>query len=178
VPDPPRRVVLVGFMGAGKSTVGPLVAARLGWAFLDMDPHIEARAGHTIAEIFRDRGEPAFRALERAVAEEVGRRSRLVVAAGGGAFAQPDTREALRQDALTVWLRCEISTIEARIPADGRRPLAANRDIMRALLAERDPSYQLADVAVEASSGTPESVADEVVRRVRARGIEDRETAG
>ena len=176
--EPPRRVVLVGFMGAGKSTVGPLVARLLGWGFLDMDTRIEERAGRAIADVFRDQGEPAFRALELEVAEEAASRPRLVIAAGGGAFAQPATREVLQRSAVTVWLRCDPATLLARVPADGLRPLATNRAIMRSLLTEREPSYQLADVVVEASEGTAESVARRVVERLAARGIEGSESAG
>ncbi len=178
MPEPPERVVLVGFMGAGKSTVGPLVARELRWGFLDMDNRIEERAGRAIADVFRDEGEPAFRALELAVAEEAASREHLVIAAGGGAFAQPATREILQQGAVTVWLRCPPETLEARIPADDVRPLAANRAIMRLLLTEREPSYQLADVVVEASEGTAETVARRVIERIVARGIEGNESAG
>jgi len=87
--DRPARVVLVGFMGAGKSTVGPLVAQRLAWTFLDLDDDIEAAAGRTVPEIFATDGEAAFRAAERAAAERAGRRERLVLATGGGAFTVP-----------------------------------------------------------------------------------------
>jgi shikimate kinase len=177
VAEPPQRVVLVGFMGAGKSTVGPLVARGLGWTFLDMDTRIEEEAGCSVAQVFRDRGEPAFRALELEVAREAARRRHAVIAAGGGAFAQPATRDVLREGAITVWLRCDLPTIQARVPADGRRPLAANRAIMRSLLSERESSYQLADETVEASEGSPETVARAVLGRLRARGIEGRETA-
>ena len=172
-PAGPERVVLVGFMGAGKSTIGPLVAERLGWTFLDLDTRIEERTGRRIAELFRDRGEPAFRELERAAAQEAMRQARLVLAAGGGAFAQPATREALQKGSVTVWLRCDLPTILARVPADGRRPLAANRAIMQALLAEREPSYQLSEVVVDASEGTPEAVARQVLEKLGARGIRD-----
>ena len=169
----PERVVLVGFMGSGKSTIGPLVAQGLGWTFLDLDKRIEERTGRGIAELFRDRGEPAFRELERAAAQEAMRQARLVLAAGGGAFAQPATREVLQKGSVTVWLRCDLPTILARIPADGRRPLAANHAIMRALLAEREPSYHLSEVVVDASEGTPEAVARQVLERLGARGIRD-----
>ena len=178
MPEPPKRVVLVGFMGAGKSTVGPLVARVLGWAFLDMDTRIEERAGRAIADVFRDQGEPAFRALELEVAEEAASRPRLVIAAGGGAFAQPATREVLQRSAVTVWLRCDAAILEGRVPANGLRPLAANRAIMRSLLTEREPSYQLADVVVEASEGTAESVARRVVEKLAVRGIEVGKSAG
>jgi len=165
-------------MGAGKSTVGPLVARDLGWDFLDMDTRIEEKAGCAIADVFRDQGEPAFRALELEVAEEAAARTRLVIAAGGGAFVQAATRKVLQRGAVTVWLQCDIATIAARVPADGLRPLATNRAIMRALLTERESSYQLADVAMEASEGTAESIARRVIARLASRGIEGSQSAG
>jgi shikimate kinase len=155
----PARVVLVGFMGAGKSTVGPLVARRLGWEFVDLDDEIEAATGRTAAEIFATDGEAAFRAAERAAAERVCRHEGLVLATGGGAFTVPETRLALQHGALTVWLRCEIDTLLARIPADGSRPLAANRATIRPLLVGREPSYALADLTVDTTRTAPAEVA-------------------
>ena len=166
--EPAERIVLVGFMGSGKSTVGRLVARRLGYAFEDMDGRIEARAGRTIVTIFHDDGEEAFRALEREEARSLVGLPHCVVAAGGGAFARPETRALLQHGAVTVWLRCDLATALARIPADGARPLASNRDIMAPLLAEREPTYRMADVAVDAS-GAPEQVAERVVALVRGR---------
>jgi len=162
-------VVLVGFMGSGKTSVGRLLARRLGYGFEDMDRRIEERAGRTIAEIFRDDGEEAFREREREDALALSRLRDRVVAAGGGAFTRPETRALLREGALTVWLRCDLDRILARVPADGSRPLAGNRDIMRALLAEREPSYRMADVAVDASAGTPREVADRIVGLIEGR---------
>jgi shikimate kinase len=146
-------------MGSGKTAVGRELARRLGWRFEDMDHRIEKRAGRRIAEIFRDEGEEAFREREREEAAVLSGLPRRVVATGGGAFARAATRELLQRRALTVFLECDLETILSRVPLDGSRPLAANRDIMRALLAEREPSYRLADVAVDASSGTPREVA-------------------
>jgi shikimate kinase len=167
-PEAAARIVLVGFMGVGKSTIGRLVARGLGWSFEDMDARIEARAGRAIAEIFREQGEDAFRALERDEARAIGSLTRCVVAAGGGAFAQPATRAILQEGALTVWLRASLQTIVGRVRVDGARPLAGNRDIMRALLAEREPSYRMANVAVDAV-GAPADVADRVLALVRGR---------
>jgi shikimate kinase len=166
VPEQPARVVLVGFMGAGKSTVGRRLARRLGYRFEDMDRRIEARAGRTIARLFRERGEAAFRELEREEASAVQALSNVVVAAGGGAFAQQATRTLLQQGALTVWLQCSLEAAVARLRPDGRRPLAANREIMRALLAEREPSYRQADVAVDTSGRTPRQVVDRIVELI------------
>jgi shikimate kinase len=161
------RVVLVGFMGAGKSTVGPLVAARLGFEFVDMDERVEARAGMPVAEVFEARGEDAFRHEEEAVARELLTRDRLVVAAGGGAFARPETREVLKRNAITVFLQCDLETVLRRVPPDGRRPLAGNREIMHVRLAERESSYREADVTVDASAEGAEAVAERVVSVVR-----------
>jgi len=169
VPERPPRVVLVGFMGSGKTSVGRLLARRLGYGFEDMDRRIEERAGRTIAEIFRDDGEEAFREREREDALALSRLRDRVVAAGGGAFTRPETRALLQEGALTVWLRCDLDRILARVSADGSRPLAGNRGIMRALLAEREPFYRMADVAVDASSGTPREVADRIVGLIEGR---------
>jgi shikimate kinase len=161
--------VLVGFMGAGKSTVGPLLAARLGWDFLDMDARIEERLGMDVASCFRTRGEDAFRAEERAVAHELSDRHHLVVAAGGGAFAGLETREFLKHNALTVWLRVDLAEIVRRVPADGRRPLSGNREIMSSRLAERESAYREADVTVETSDVGPDAVAERIVSALRQR---------
>jgi shikimate kinase len=169
VAELPSRVVLVGFMGSGKSVVGRLVARRLGYRFEDMDRRIEERAGRKVAEIFRDAGEEAFREMEREEARAIAKLRGRVVAAGGGAFARKETRSLLQEGALTVWLRCDLEHILARVPADGSRPLAGNRDIMRALLAEREPSYRMADVVVDASSGTAREVADRIVGLIEGR---------
>jgi shikimate kinase len=169
VPDRPARVVLVGFMGSGKTAVGRLVARRLGYRFEDMDRRIEARAGQPIAAIFREKGEEAFRELEREEARALSELEERVVATGGGAFTRPETRAILQGGALTVWLRCDLETLLARIPPDGARPLAGNRDIMRALLAEREPSYRMADAAVDASAGTPHDVANRIVGLIEGR---------
>jgi shikimate kinase len=165
----PERVVLVGFMGAGKSTVGPLVARRLRWAFVDLDDEIEAAAGRTVPEIFATGGEAAFRAAERAAAERVCTRGRLVLATGGGAFTVPETRRVLQRGALTVWLRCEIDALLARIPADGGRPLAANRATIHPLLVGREPSYALADLTVDTTAAAPAEVA-RIVAEAATRG--------
>jgi shikimate kinase len=167
--SPPGRIVLVGFMGAGKTTVGPLVAAILGWDFIDMDEAIEARTGRSVAALFSELGEDRFRQEERALAAELRSRSRLVVAAGGGAFAQDATRKLLSEGGIAVWLRCDLATILERVEPDGSRPLAANRAIMKNLLADRESSYRLADVAVDSGGAGAEEVARRVVEAVRKR---------
>jgi shikimate kinase len=156
-------------MGSGKTSVGRVLARRLGYRFEDMDHRIEERNGRTIADIFREDGEEAFRELEREEARVLVSLPHRVVAAGGGAFTRAATRALLQEGALTVWLRCDLDRILARVPADGSRPLAGNRDIMRALLAEREPSYRMADVVVDASAGAPREVADRIVGLLEGR---------
>jgi shikimate kinase len=166
VAEQPARIVLVGFMGAGKSAVGRSLARRLKYRFVDLDARIEKRTGRKIAELFREQGEPAFRALELEEAGAVSELEHVVVAAGGGAFVAPATRELLRKGALTVWLQCDFETTLARIRPDGSRPLAGNREIMRALLAEREPSYRQADLTVDTSRRKPREVVDRIVELI------------
>jgi shikimate kinase len=165
---PPSRIVLVGFMGAGKSTVGPLVAEALGWSFLDLDVELARRLGSSIADVFRTRGERVFREEELRLAEDTASLERHVLAAGGGAFAQAATRDALRRGAFTVWLQCGLPAILARIPPDGSRPLAGDRETIRALFAQRESSYREADCSVDAEK-TPDAVARDVVEAYRER---------
>lgn len=162
------RIVLVGFMGAGKSTVGPLLAAKLGWDFVDMDHRVEERLGMSVADAFERLGEPAFRQEEEAVARELLERTQTVVAAGGGAFTQEPTRQLLQQQALALWLRVPLEVAEARIGAGHGRPLAANRARIRGLFALREPSYAGADRIVEVGDGSPDAVAQRVFEVVLA----------
>jgi shikimate kinase len=155
-------------MGAGKTTVGRLLARRLGYRFEDMDRHVEQATGRSIPEIFREDGEEAFRAFEREAARELAATTRCVVATGGGAFTRPDTRALLQHGATTVWLRCDLEVVLSRLADDGSRPLAGNRDIMRALLAERETSYGMADVTVD-GTGPAEDVTDRVLALLRGR---------
>ena len=159
-----ERIDLVGFMGAGKTTVGAALARLLAWGFRDMDGEIEARNALTVAEIFARHGEAFFRAEELRVAREIAGLVRHVVAAGGGAFASPETRDVLRAGAAVVWLRCDLDTLLARIAPDGSRPLASNRETMAALLAEREPTYRQADLIVDASDAEAAEVARRVAR--------------
>jgi shikimate kinase/3-dehydroquinate synthase len=168
---PADRVVLVGFMGAGKSSVGRALAHHVGFRFLDLDERVEASTGLSIAALFERRGEEAFREEERAAARSLLEEHRLVIAAGGGAFAQPLTREVLAQGAVTVWLRCPLDVLLSRLPSDGKRPLLASREIMQELFDRREPCYALADVAVDASAGSPAEVAHRIADVLRGRGI-------
>jgi shikimate kinase len=164
----PRRVVLVGFMGAGKTTVGRRLAARLGWRFVDLDRRVETRTGRRVAELFAERGEAGFRAEELDAARELAQADACVVAAGGGAWVQDATRAALQQGALSVWLDADFETLVARLPRDGSRPLVSSRERMRALLEARRPAYGLADLRVDAGP-TPDVVAGRIEEALAAR---------
>jgi shikimate kinase len=173
----PARIVLVGFMGAGKSTTGRSLARLLGWRFCDLDRLIAERSGMTIAQFFQVRGEAAFREEERSAAASLGGESRLVIAAGGGAFAQQETREALQGDAVSVWLRCRLETCLDRIGQGRSRPLAADREKIGSLFAERQASYALADLTLDSDDVVPDEmarrVADALGNRLRAAGEHD-----
>ena len=162
-------LVLVGLPGAGKSTVGALLAASLGVPFVDLDAEIERRTGLRVAEIFATRGEAAFRALERALsAEQAGRR--MVFAVGGGWMVDPMNRALLAPGALVVHLRVEPASALARIgAARADRPLLAGPDPMSALAdlaRRRAPAYAAADVVVDTEGLSAQQVAD-VVRALR-----------
>ena len=170
LPSGRTRIVLVGFMGAGKTTVGRHLASILGWDFVDLDDQVVARSGKPVAAIFREQGEAAFRVAEHAAAVEVARRRFVVIAAGGGAFVAPDTRAALSADALTVWLRCALPALLARIAYDGSRPLAGSRETITALLTEREPTYRLANLVVDTTSVAPPDAAREIASAAMHQG--------
>jgi shikimate kinase len=158
-----ERVVLVGFMGSGKSTVGRQLATRLGWSFVDFDEQIEAAAGATVEELFRTRGEAAFRALEAEVGEASLGRKQIVLAPGGGWSLAPGRLEGLPSDTLSVWLRVSPETAVRRATGHGRvRPLLAGDDPTgraRALLAERESVYRRAALHVDAEQAAPSALA-------------------
>lgn len=164
----PSRIVLVGIMGAGKTTVGRLLAARLGYKFRDLDEDIEARVGLSVKDIFQRYGEPRFREDELRAAEDAMARQNLVVATGGGAFAQPKTRTVLRESATTVWLKCSVEAVMARVALDGSRPLAESRETIAKLIADRERAYALADMMVDTTDAPPQAVAQQVADALHA----------
>jgi chorismate synthase len=167
VPEPPERILLVGMMGAGKSTVGQLLARRLGWAYLDSDRQVEAVTGHTVPEIFAAQGEPAFRALETAVLQEaVGGPDPVVVSVAGGAVLDPANRALIRRSGTVVWLRARPDTLAARVGDGAGRPLLDPdpATAVRALEAVRRPYYaEVADVVVDVDELSADQVADRVL---------------
>jgi shikimate kinase len=164
-------VWLVGMMGAGKSSVGPALARRLGADFLDVDREVEKRAGTSVASLFAEAGEAAFRRLEREAWEGVAGRP-IVAALGGGAIAQPGAAERLAATGTIVWLRARAETLLARIDDPAGRPLladvpaAARAERLRRLLAEREPCYARADVVVDTDGLGVAEVVDAVARRL------------
>lgn len=169
-----RNVVLIGFMGTGKTAVGARLARRLGYQFVDTDHEVEQRAGRSVAEIFRSQGEPAFRRLERTVIQEAAQRSGCVIATGGGAVQDPGNVEALRRTGLIVSLAATPRTVEARLKGSRDRPLLqgpGRLDRIRRLQAARAPSYAAADVVIDTSFLTAQEVVEAIVRACSARQV-------
>ena len=160
------KIYLVGFMAAGKTTVARAVAARLGWRADDIDELIEARERRTVADIFARSGEPYFRAVEREILRLVLPLRHSVVATGGGTFMDPDNRVAINLDGLSIWLDVPLDELIARLPADGRRPLAADRAQMERLYAARQAAYANAHVRIDARGAHPEDVAERIIERI------------
>lgn len=146
-----RHIALVGLMGAGKSSLGRRFAKAIGARFVDADREIERAAGMSISDIFETRGEADFRDGERRVIARLLEEAPLVLATGGGAFVDPDTRQLMRAKATTVWLKADLDTLVRRCGRRDTRPLLRQgdpREILGRLMEERDPLYAEADVAL------------------------------
>ena len=157
------KVYLIGFMAAGKTTVARALAKRLGWQAVDIDELIERREHQTVADIFAKHGEPYFRAAERAVLlEQIGPRH-LVVATGGGTFVDPQNRAAVNGDGVSVWLDVPFDRAIARLPADGRRPLAADRSEFERLFHVRRASYEHAHLRLDAGRASVDALVEELM---------------
>ena len=163
---PCRTVVLVGLMGAGKTKIGRRLAARLNLPFFDSDTEIEAAAGETIEEIFRHRGEAAFRDGERRVIARLLTQPTHVLATGGGAFMDPVTRARIAERGVSVWLRADLDVLFARVSRRTNRPLLQQPD-PRAVLAElierRYPVYAEADIVVDSGERPIEATTTRVI---------------
>ena len=169
-----HNIALIGYRCTGKTTVARALAARLGWEWIDSDVELEHRAGKSIAEMFQQDGEPAFRDLECRVTADLCKRKRTIIAMGGGAPMRVENRDAMAAGARVVWLKADVPTIYDRMTADpttsGRRP-----DLTRAggeaeiveLLQQRTPIYrQCADLEIDTESKTPDDVADEIITQL------------
>lgn len=164
-----RPVVLVGLMGAGKSTVGRKLAALLRTDFVDADEEIERAASMTVAEIFERFGEPYFRDGERRVIARLIHEGHGVIATGGGAFIHPETRALVLAEAIAVWIDCEVATLVERTGRRSSRPLLKNGDpaeILARLHTERTPFYAEAHVRVSSMRGPHASTACEIIEAI------------
>jgi shikimate kinase len=157
------KVYLVGFMGAGKSSVARALARRLGWRAVDIDEMIEQRERQSVSAIFAKHGESYFRSIERAVLLEQIPARHIVVATGGGTFVDPQNRAVIKGDGATVWLDAPMHRIIARVPADGRRPLAADRAEFERLFTLRRAAYADAHYRIEADRVSIPAIVEEIV---------------
>jgi shikimate kinase len=149
-----RAIVLVGLMGAGKTSIGRRLAEKLGVPFVDADHEIEAAAGKSIPDIFAEHGEPHFRDGERRVIARLLDNGNQVLATGGGAFMNPETRARIKERAVSVWLKADLDLLMKRVSKRGGRPLLANNNpeaVMRKLIEDRYPIYAEADITVESA---------------------------
>ncbi|MGD9857678.1 MAG: shikimate kinase [Planctomycetaceae bacterium] len=170
-------VTLIGYRGTGKSTVAPHLADRLGWGWVDADAAIEAAAGKSIREIFADEGESAFREREREIMQLLLQTGNVVIAAGGGAIVNEQTRHDVRAAGPVVWLKASAETIVSRMETDAmtaqRRPnltaIGGRREVDR-LLAVREPLYrQCADVIVDTDGRDARSIVEEIIAAIEPR---------
>jgi shikimate kinase len=157
------KVYLVGFMGAGKTTVARALGKRLDWKVEDIDERIERRERRDIPTIFRQDGEAYFRAIERQELIALLPQRGTVVATGGGTVVDPGNRELMLRDGAVIWLDAPFSTVLERVPLDGRRPLAADRIEMERLYNQRLMAYQQAHLRVDAGRGSAEDLVDQIV---------------
>jgi shikimate kinase/3-dehydroquinate synthase len=171
-----RSLVLVGMMGAGKSSVGRRLAARLGLPFVDSDEEIEAGARMTIPEIFEKFGEPYFRDGERRVIARLLEQGPTVIATGGGSYMNASTRERIAASAVSVWIKPDVEVLARRVRKRNNRPLLQTADpeaTLRRLLEERNPIYALADIAVEANDGPHDAVVEQILAAIQRRSRAD-----
>ncbi len=164
-----RSVVLVGMMGCGKSAIGRRLAGRLALPFVDADEEIEKAAGKSIEDIFADHGEPYFREGERKVVARLLRAGPQVLATGGGAFMSEETRNAIAEFGISIWLKAELPLLVRRVGKRGNRPLLKVDDpevVLRDLMAKRYPVYATADLTIESRDVPHEVIVGEILDRL------------
>jgi|TARA_R110002072_G_scaffold19040_26_gene70636 shikimate kinase len=171
-----QKVILVGLMGAGKSCIGRRLASKLGLPFIDSDTEIEAAAGCSVPEYFEKHGEAAFRDGERAVLRRLLTEPRaVIVATGGGAFMNRKTRQVIRQNGVSVWLRADLDLLVRRTSRRDHRPLLKTgnpREILARLIDERYPVYAKADLVVDSVDGPPDITVTKVLTTLKNYGVE------
>jgi shikimate kinase len=178
---PAWRIILIGYRGAGKTTVGPVLAARLGWRFADCDDRVEELAGKSVAEIFRTEGEAGFRDRESAALEALLQEEKIVLATGGGAVLRELNRAAMKRAGFVVWLTAPAEVLYRRLTADpttaARRPALASGGFEEVvnLLAVREPLYRaVADFVLDSNDRSPDELADPILATWRAGNVGDR----
>jgi len=165
-----KPVVLVGLMGAGKSTIGRRLAGILGLSFVDSDQEIVEAAGCSISDVFEIYGEEIFRDLEKRVMLRLINNEPCIIATGGGAFIQNEIREAIAEKAISVWLRADLNVLLERVSRRDTRPLLRTGDkglILSKLMEERYPIYSQANITIDSNAGPHDTVVDDVVEALR-----------
>lgn len=173
VPSSQDKVVLIGFMGAGKTAVGRLLAADLGWEFVDSDAEVESRLNLTVPEVFARLGEDEFRRTEREVVTEAVQGGQLVISTGGGWAEQEGSLEGLPAEALTVWLQVSAGEALRRVREGSPRPLLQREDALafaKALLRRRVKRYALATLAFDTEALSPSQVATQIRIEMQSQG--------
>lgn len=173
-----RSLVLIGLMGCGKSAIGRRLATKLSLPFIDADEEIERVAQQSISEIFAQYGESFFRERERMVIARLLANGPQVLATGGGAFINPQTREAVREHGISIWLKAELPVLMRRVMKRNTRPLLKTDDpeaVMRRLMEERYPIYAEADITVESRDVMHETIVAEIVEALLKSGLLDRQ---
>lgn len=176
VNDMKKNIVLIGFMGTGKSSTGRVLANRMGFSFVDMDQYIEAKERRKIPEIFASDGEAYFRRAEREAVEELSGRRHVVIATGGGTVKSEENRKILHENGIIICLTADVETILERTRRPGVRPVLDGKDegdrraAICALLEERREMYSHADYFVDTSEQSPLQIADEIVHYVKREG--------
>jgi shikimate kinase len=168
-----RSIVLVGLMGAGKTSVGRRLAEKLELPFVDADQEIETAAGKSIPEIFADHGEPYFREGEKRVIARLLEGGPQVLATGGGAYMNAETREEIRNRGISVWLKADLMVLLKRVAKRDNRPLLNNKnpeEVMRQLINDRYPVYANADVTVESREVQHGHVVNDIIRSIVKHG--------
>lgn len=177
IPAPDRTIALVGLMGVGKSTVGRRLAQRLNIPVADCDAEIEAAAGMDVSDIFASLGEAEFRAGEARVIRRLLGAPPMVMATGGGAILNPDTRARLKAQAITVWMRADLDVVAERVGRRDTRPLLRGRDpleTLRGLAEARYPLYAEADVTVDVGLGSHAQAVDAILKALRTLAKDER----
>jgi len=162
------RIYIVGFMGSGKTSVGLCLSRELGYDFVDLDERIQSASGRSIPEIFSRDGEAVFRRLESEQLRLTLERDRIVVATGGGTLTRMENRNLMRSAGITVWLEAPLETMLERCAGSAHRPLLAGKEKMADLLKERLEGYRSCDLRVDASAGSPERIARDIVARLES----------